>query len=199
MNRAALPDKQFEPFLHAVIHEDPHQPALTVLSALARRDLDPWDEAASLADLDPAAAVVKLIALLKSMPPGHRPPDATVAARLQALLPRTRTAGAPALPASMQAAWRPARQRVPTGPAAVEVEPRSNFSYLLVYLVFVAILIGSEWLNASGDALPATSAEHSAVSAAASAAAPAAERAAAAPPAATAAAVTPAAAPPISP
>ena len=190
MNRAALPDKQFEPFLHAVIHEDPDQPALTVLSALARRDLDPWDEAASLADLDPAAAIVRLVALLKSLPLGQRPPDAPVAARLQALLPRTRTVGAPPLPASMKTAWQPARQRLPTGPAAVEVEPRSNFSYLLVYLVFVAILIGSEWLNASGEALPATAADHST----ASAAAPAAQHAAAAP-----AAATSPAAPPISP
>ena len=182
MIRAALPDKQFEPFLHAVIHEDPHQPALTVLSALARRDLDPWDEAASLADLDPAAAIVKLIALLKSLPPGQRPPDFTVAARLQALLPRTRTVDAAAVPANMKTAWQPARQRLPTGPAAVEVEPRSNLSYLLVYLVFVAILIGSEWLNASGEALPATAADHSAASAAASGAAPVVRHPAAAPP-----------------
>jgi hypothetical protein len=185
MNRAAPPDKQFEPFLHAVIHEDPDQPALTVLSALARRDLDPWDEAASLADLAPEAAIVKLVVLLKSLPPGQRPPDVMLAARLQALLPRTRTSNAPTPPASMKAAWQPARQ-LHTGPAAVEVEPRSNFSYLLVYLVFVAILIGSEWLNASGEGRPATTADHGAASAAAPAAAPAATG-----PAEATAAVTP--------
>jgi hypothetical protein len=176
MNSAAIPSKEFEPFLHAVIHDDPQGPALTVLTALARRDLDPWDAAASLADLDPADAIVQLTALLRGLPPGQRPPDAIVAARLQALLPRARAVnGGGALPA-MNAAWRPARQ-VLKGDAAVGVAARSGFSYLLVYLVFVAILIGSEWLNASGETLPAASTDH----ASAPATAPAPPRPSAAP------------------
>jgi len=158
MNSAAKPDKQFEPFLHAVIHEDGQGPALTVLSALARRDLDPWEEAASLAGLAPEAAIVKLIALLRAMPPGQRSPDAALPARLQALLPRARTVRADVRPMSAKTPWHPSRQ-LPTGPAAVEAAPRANFNYLLVYLVFVAILVGSEWLNASGESLPAASAE----------------------------------------
>jgi hypothetical protein len=158
MNSAAKPDKAFEPFLHAVIHEDSQGPALTVLSALARRDLDPWDAAAGLADLDPEAAIVELSALLRSLPPAQRPADATVA-RLQALLPRKRAVADSAQPPSIKTAWHPLRQ-APTGLEAVDVTPRSNFSYLLVYLVFVAILIGSEWLNASGDAMPPATADH---------------------------------------
>jgi hypothetical protein len=159
MNSAAKPDKEFEPFLHAVIHEDSQGPALTMLSALARRDLDPWDAAARLADLDPEAAIVELGALLHSLPPAQRPTEAMAAARLQALLPRNRAVAGSTQPPSVKSAWHPLRQ-APPGLAAAEVSPRSNFSYLLVYLVFVAILIGSEWLNASGEGLPASTAEH---------------------------------------
>jgi len=157
---AAKPGKEFEPFLHAVIQEDPQGPALTVLSALARRDVDPWDEAASLSDLSPADAIVQLVALLHAMPSGQRPPDALVATRLQALLPRPRSATGNALATRMNAAWQPVRPKLREPDGDAQVATRSGFSYLLIYLVFVAILIGSEWLNASGEAPTAANAEH---------------------------------------
>jgi hypothetical protein len=160
MNSVTQPDKELEPFLHAVIHEDPEGPALTMLSALARRDLDPWDEAASLAGMDPEAAVLRLMALLRSLPAALRPVDVTLALRLQALLPRIRSGASGKSPAPlMKAAWQTPRP-VPTGPAAVEAPPRSSLSYLLIYLVFVAILVGSEWLNASGEAVPPVNVDH---------------------------------------
>jgi hypothetical protein len=159
MSIATTPGKEFEPFLHAVIEEDPQGPALTMLSALARCDLDPWEQAASLADLAPADAVVQLIALLRALPPGRRPPDALVAARLQALLPRPRPPREAGRSLRMNSACQPARPKLPEPEAGAQVATRSGFSYLLIYLVFVAILIGSEWLNASGEALPPATAD----------------------------------------
>jgi hypothetical protein len=60
----------------------------------------------------------------------------------------------------MNAAWQPVRPKLREPDGDAQVATRSGFSYLLIYLVFVAILIGSEWLNASGEALPAANAEH---------------------------------------
>ena len=63
---------------------------LSVLSALARLDLDPWQEAAKLAGLPGEAAVRRLTGLIAALPDG---PSAslnpgTIAARLIAHLPR---------------------------------------------------------------------------------------------------------------
>ena len=63
---------------------------ISVLSALARLEVDPWQEAAKLAMLPGVTATARLaslIALLPSEPSMHRDPD-TIAAGLVALLPR---------------------------------------------------------------------------------------------------------------
>ncbi len=63
---------------------------LSVLSALARLDLDPWQEAAKLAGLPGETAVQKLASMIVAqpgIPSAHLDPGAT-AARLTALLPR---------------------------------------------------------------------------------------------------------------
>jgi hypothetical protein len=63
---------------------------LSVLSALARQDVDPWEEAARLARLPKETAVRQLIALLDAPPrrPLVSPDAARIAVRLIALLPR---------------------------------------------------------------------------------------------------------------
>lgn len=61
---------------------------LGVLSALARLDIEPWQEAAKLARLPRVTAserLASLIAALPDEPSGHR--DPSIAARLIALLP----------------------------------------------------------------------------------------------------------------
>ena len=63
---------------------------LSVISALARLDLDPWQEAVNLAGLPGETATTRLASLIAALPDGpstHR--DAgSIAARLIALLPR---------------------------------------------------------------------------------------------------------------
>ncbi len=61
-------DHSFDPFLFAAVGEERNGMLLSVLSALARLDLDPWFEAASLSRLPAAAATQRLTSLLSSLP-----------------------------------------------------------------------------------------------------------------------------------
>lgn len=63
---------------------------LSVLSALARQDVDPWDEAAKLAQLPGEAATKRLASLIAALPdePWAHSGAGTIAVRLIALLPR---------------------------------------------------------------------------------------------------------------
>ena len=80
---------EFDEFLFAPVGEERNGMLLSVLSALARLDIDPWQEAANLADLPGETATERLTSLIAALPDGtseHR--DArTIAARLVALLP----------------------------------------------------------------------------------------------------------------
>ena len=62
--QAILHTSQFEPFLHSVVAELDSGVSLTVLSVLARRDLDPWDEASNYARLSPTEAECQLATLI---------------------------------------------------------------------------------------------------------------------------------------
>lgn len=76
-------------FLAAPVWEETNGSPLTVLSALARLDVDPWAEAARLAALPRDAAASALSAILRRLP-GHAPDAADVgmiADRLVELLP----------------------------------------------------------------------------------------------------------------
>jgi hypothetical protein len=81
---------EFHEFLYAPIGQDNDGMMLSVLSALARQDVDPWEEAARLARLPKETAVKQLIALLDAPPrqPLASPDAARIATRLIALLPR---------------------------------------------------------------------------------------------------------------
>jgi hypothetical protein len=73
---------------------------LSVLSAMARMNLDPWQEAASLAQLPGDAATHRLAALIAAVPGGPSVPaeQQLIAARLIALLPNQTRSILPALP-----------------------------------------------------------------------------------------------------
>jgi hypothetical protein len=79
----------FERFLYASLGEDRNGATVTVLSALARLNLDPWKEAADLSALGPESAGSRLGLLLSrftdvpSLLTDHGP----VARRLSLLLP----------------------------------------------------------------------------------------------------------------
>src|SRR5271168_108076 len=80
---------QFDDFLHAPIGHEKNGMLLTVLSALARLDLDPWGEAANLAELPTEAATERMRSLVAALPdePATASETEAVAARLVALLP----------------------------------------------------------------------------------------------------------------
>jgi hypothetical protein len=81
---------EFQQFLYAPICEDPEGMTLSVLSALARQDIDPWTEAARLSQLSEETAVEQIVALLDALPRriGASLDRVKVASRLSALLPR---------------------------------------------------------------------------------------------------------------
>jgi hypothetical protein len=71
MTHAALSPligSEFDEFLGASIGEDRNGMGLTILSAVARLNVDPWREATSLARMPRNAAVVRLKALIDALP-----------------------------------------------------------------------------------------------------------------------------------
>jgi hypothetical protein len=80
---------QFEPFLHSVVAEQDTGVSLTMLSVLARRDLDPWTEAANYARLPPTEAQSQLAALIADSVSSLEADPHFIAACLVKLLPST--------------------------------------------------------------------------------------------------------------
>ena len=89
---APLIGPEFDRFLSASIGEDRNGTGLSVLSALARLDVDPRQEATSLARMSTEAAAGRLTALIDALPhgPASAVPSKTIAADLVALLPTTK-------------------------------------------------------------------------------------------------------------
>jgi hypothetical protein len=81
----------FNPFLFASISDDAEAP-LSVVSALARLDIDPWQEAEALSHLQQAPAARRLAALL-ARSPGASGDLEILVTRLIALLPRPSDTG----------------------------------------------------------------------------------------------------------
>jgi hypothetical protein len=130
---------RFDGFLYAPVRDEANGTSLTVLSFLARLNIDPWDEAARLNQLPREAATADLatrVAALSDGPGG--PLDAqAVAARLAALLPGRTAAGAEggsALP------------RAPVSPRPVDARRLAARRRTVVYAVVVAVLLAGEWL-----------------------------------------------------
>jgi hypothetical protein len=55
---------EFDDFLYAAIGSDKSEMPLSVLSALSRLDIDPWEEAAELAELPTETATQRLASLI---------------------------------------------------------------------------------------------------------------------------------------
>jgi hypothetical protein len=118
---------EFDDFLLAPIGED-RNGTLSVLSALARMDIDPWEEAARLAQLPAETATRKLASLLAAPPGGAaaRPDSEAIAPRLIALLP---------CPTALDV--RPHKALANGGGAA-----HSAFvTYVICYLIFMAVFV----------------------------------------------------------
>jgi len=80
---------EYDVFLSSPLWLDRNESPLSVMSALARLDIDPWQEAAALAALSKAAAVTRLSALLRPLPgaPSTRPDRDGMCQRVLGLLP----------------------------------------------------------------------------------------------------------------
>jgi hypothetical protein len=81
--------REFDNFLFASIGDEQNGRLLSVISALARLDIDPWKEASSLARMPRELAMDRLTSLIASLPKGPATglsPE-VIAARLIALLP----------------------------------------------------------------------------------------------------------------
>jgi hypothetical protein len=94
---ACLLGPEFDDFLFAPICEEKNGMLLRVVSALARLDLDPWQETTSLACLPEGKAVERLAGLIAALPDGplvHRDPMA-IASGLIARLPRRLNSNGP--------------------------------------------------------------------------------------------------------
>jgi hypothetical protein len=119
---------EFDAFLFALIGEDKNGLSLSVVSALARMDLDPWQEAAALAALPTDTATQKVVALFRTVPDESLsdPDRDSMATRLIALLPR------------------PVRSEIRSGVASVNVvnlaHPRLVASALLLAICMLALL-----------------------------------------------------------
>lgn len=122
----------FDSFLYATIGDDSNGLPLSVNSALARLNIDPWEEAATLTQLQADTATRRLAALFMALPAGaaaNSAPD-VIAARLIALLPRKGTASP--TPASHS-------RDIPV------VEPRSG-TRMIAWLVIIVVLSAAQWL-----------------------------------------------------
>ncbi len=97
----SLGHSELNDFLYAVVGEEKNGTQLTVLSALARLDLDPWEEAARLSRLTKEAATNTLAATIDSLPNGDWAASDTrsIAVRLVDRLPRHLSSAAKSSPA----------------------------------------------------------------------------------------------------
>jgi hypothetical protein len=122
---------EFDDFLSAPLGEDRNGMRLSVLSALARLEVDPWQEAAKLARLPGATATERLAWLIASLPnePSiHRDPD-TIAVRLVALLPRRANSNTAPLKALIGAG-------------------KVTHSWAVICVVLTVLALGTEWIVA---------------------------------------------------
>jgi hypothetical protein len=83
---------QYNEFLFALIGEQDNETPLSVLSALTRLDIDPWEEAARLTELPKQQAIQEMGSALRALPCGTcAAAEPNKIAALVELLPRNRT------------------------------------------------------------------------------------------------------------
>ncbi len=125
------PVAEFDDFLFAPIGEERNGMLLSVLSALARSDVDPWQEAANLAQLPGVTATRRLASLIAALPdrPLAHLDTGAIAARLIARLPRR--VGSYATPAKVGFSFQL--------PAVMQSQP---FRYAAALILVVVVLGG---------------------------------------------------------
>jgi hypothetical protein len=137
---------EYNNFLYATIGADANGTLFSVLSAMARMNLDPWQEAADLAELSAKAAVRRLAALIAAVPGGPSEPGepGLIAARLVKLLPNQTRSILPVLP--------PHKDLL-----GVAAQAKSRIALYLLF-VLIALALATMWFtpHQSTSALPST-------------------------------------------
>lgn len=130
---AAVGRSQFDDLLFAPVGEEQNGMVLSVLSALARLDVDPWGEAESLARMSRDAATERMRQLIAALPSqaSRRADPEVIATRLIALLPRLQ------IPKSTSVKKTP-------GPTIVTIDRR-----VLVFCVLMGFMLGVQLLARS--------------------------------------------------
>jgi hypothetical protein len=125
---------EFDDFLFAPVGGDIKGMTVSVLSALARLDLDPRHEAANLARLPGGSAIERLTSLLALLPGGisANPDPRTIAARLIPLLPRRTGLGIASRETSPNAGT---MTKLPTIARLV-----------LINVLFMLFMLGAQWI-----------------------------------------------------
>jgi hypothetical protein len=121
--------QEFNDFLFAPIVEAKNGMPLSVLSALARLDVDPWQEAAELTQLPGETAIRRLTALILALPDGGSTAldPTSAAARLIKLLPRC------------------PRSEIPTHGALLAVGAVTRSRVIILYMmIFMAVALGAQ-------------------------------------------------------
>ena len=97
---------EFDPFLCAFIGAHPNGTLLSVLSAYARTDIDPWKEAARLSRMPRETATARLTEFILALPnePCSNKPAQTVAGELIALLPAPSRVASPTMTKALSSA-----------------------------------------------------------------------------------------------
>jgi hypothetical protein len=142
MTRSALISplgSEFDSFLFALIGVDRNGEPVSVLSALARSDADPWEEAAELAQLPKETATRKLASLIAILSDARLalPDPATTASRLIALLP-------------CRASSQDSSSKMLPGVGAVTHPPA--VAYVIHWVILIVVMLVVQWLSASRQA-----------------------------------------------
>lgn len=157
----ALGNSEYNPFLFSPVDDEESEFPLTVLSALARLGIDPWQEAARLSALPREAAAQSLAEVLAKLPRKAREAAslAATATRLVSWLPArgvsiastgvTLSTGSTASTATASRAERPEVSRMS------EEKSGSRFTMLLFGLGLVtAIYLGTVYWRADNNLEP---------------------------------------------
>ncbi len=130
---------EFNDFLFAPIGEDKNDMPLSVLSALARAGLDPWQEAAELSRLPPETATQRLVASISALSGGLSAhlDLRTLAARLITLLPH------------------PAPANVLSHGTLPNADDMAKFrNGVRMFAVLIAFMLVAQWMVASRQPQP---------------------------------------------
>jgi hypothetical protein len=130
-----LPSR-YNGFLYALVGEDKNGAFLTVLSMLARQNVDPWEEAADLSRLPRDSAMQKLISMITASAgqPSTTAELRAVADRVIALLPgRVASAGR-------------THDASPGGPPLGQPPARAR---LLLIAIYIGLMFCGQWIAAS--------------------------------------------------